>query len=581
MYLHQTSFKIFLYLTALTMMALRRTASVRVRGINIADGNTQRSIASCTLPGSSVLRTAGFRSMSTTTSSSNFISSFSDALSDLWGGDEKRKRRRDELDSVQFRVTRLNDTMVAAKATLLDAVSGPAAGDAEREVARTNRTRHVWKDLLQTIPPDQQKAVAPALQKFQDMEIKRKERLRRSLQVWRERELESLEKRKERPAQNFFSKQLTALTEWRKQRNLSPQKLLGEQLKNESRLFRDLAAAGVSVETIQSIARGASTALMDPNHSIDTEENIPTAKDDIVKESVYVLDFKGDMRASKVKQLSEEISAILSLDSNFRPSEVILRLSSPGGTVTGYGRGSAELARLVKSNISLTACVDEVAASGGYLMACVAQKIYAAPLAAIGSIGVVASTPNVAKRMKEEGVQVIQSTAGKYKRTVTPWKEPSPEEMQKVQEDVDTIQKHFVNHVKRHRGSERIPDALQVATGEVWYGSDAVEKGLVDDLLTSEEYIQRRIADGCEVLHVQKVSSRLSLPWWLSSEGTSAVDGSLNLPKLQWLDRIAASDEDQLGVVATDDEDQLHKVLDSLPVHKRRTLVHALLHSEC
>jgi serine protease SohB len=507
------------------------------------------------------------------------LSSLNDIADLLNPGRKKTTRRLDELDSINFIVTRLNDTMTGARSTLLDAVVGPAAGDAERETARRKRTGMAFHDLLTTIPEGQKRdAVASALTKFEENEVKRKDTLRLSLNKWREEQLATSEKKK---PETFFSRQFSYWFQ-RGTQNFFPQKAFEKQLKNEAKLFKDLKKAGVDLETVQKIVSDASTVMDTFKGNQLTVSNSSVDR----PQFVYVLDFKGDTQASKATELAEVISALLSLPKSLIPSEVVLRLKSPGGTVPGYGKASTELGRLRKANVSLTVCVDEVAASGGYLMASVANKIYAAPFAAIGSIGVVASTPNVARRMKDEGVSVIQQTAGKYKRTVTPWKEPEQEELDKLQEDVDTIQKHFVSHVAMYRG-DRIADATEIATGEVWYGADALEKGLVDELMTSEEYIQSRIEGGCEVLHVKKVSPRMPIPWWLSASGNTShgmlgsTPGSWNLPMLQNLNGAFFGEES--GQDASDEEfsiGQLSRIVESLPSRQRRDLVKALLRQE-
>ena len=106
------------------------------------------------------------------------------------------------------------------------------------------------------------------------------------------------------------------------------------------------------------------------------------------KPRVYVLDFKGSMDAHEVASLREEVTAVLAVATP--QDQVVVRLESPGGVVHGYGLAASQLQRLREKQIPLTVAVDKVAASGGYMMACVADKIVAAPFSIIGSIGVVA-----------------------------------------------------------------------------------------------------------------------------------------------------------------------------------------------
>jgi len=237
---------------------------------------------------------------------------------------------------------------------------------------------------------------------------------------------------------------------------------------------------------------------------------------------VYVLNFVGDTQASGVAALEKEVSAILGLA--MPPNEVIMRVTSPGGTVTGYGLASAEMKRLTKAGIKLTVCIDQLAASGGYLMACVADQIFASPYAAIGSIGVVAQLPNIAERLDREGIEFITTTAGKWKRTVTPFNKPSEEDLAKQKEDIKMVYNQFADTVKRNRPHL---DIDQVATGEVWYGSDALSRGLVDALMTSSEYILERIQAGAEVFDLKYKPQKAGIAGLLSaSAAMSSILGS-------------------------------------------------------
>lgn len=205
------------------------------------------------------------------------------------------------------------------------------------------------------------------------------------------------------------------------------------------------------------------------------------------KGRVFVLDFHGDMMASQVAHLREEVTAVTLNADPAAGDQVILLLHSGGGTVTGYGLASAQLARIKSAGLPLTVCVDEVAASGGYMMAAVADKIVSSPFAVIGSIGVVALFPNVTGLLEKLGVEVDDVTAGEYKRTLVPYKRPSENAKRKVTEDVELTMKAFVAHIKEYRGKHL--DVAKVATGETWMGSDALTLGLVDELGTSDEIL--------------------------------------------------------------------------------------------
>jgi serine protease SohB len=204
----------------------------------------------------------------------------------------------------------------------------------------------------------------------------------------------------------------------------------------------------------------------------------------------FVIDFHGDLKASAVPSLREEVSAIL--DVATADDDVIVRLENHGGVVHEHGLAASQLARIRDRDIPLTVCVDKVAASGGYLMACVASKIYVAPFAILGSIGVLAQIPNFHRLLDDHGVQFEQVTAGKYKRTVTMFGENSDEDRAKLKEELEDVHELFKSAVSKYRPDL---DLEKVATGEHWYGSRALELGLADEIKTSDELFAELVTD--------------------------------------------------------------------------------------
>lgn len=202
-------------------------------------------------------------------------------------------------------------------------------------------------------------------------------------------------------------------------------------------------------------------------------------------QKVYVLDFKGDTAASAVDNIREEITLILATAKAGR-DRVVVRLESPGGMVHGYGLAAAQLVRLRDAGFQLTICVDKVAASGGYMMACIGSEIIAAPFAVVGSIGVVAQVPNFNRLLKEHHVDFELYTAGQFKRTVTMFGENTPEGKAKFEEELQQTHELFKHFVEKYRPQLNME---KVATGEHWYGRDALDLNLVDKLQTSDEYL--------------------------------------------------------------------------------------------
>ncbi len=200
---------------------------------------------------------------------------------------------------------------------------------------------------------------------------------------------------------------------------------------------------------------------------------------------VYVLSFKGDLRATAVKELAMEIDAV-SMVARPQTDEVVLRIESPGGTVTGYGLAAAELMRLRERKIRVTACDDQVAASGGYLMACAADRIVAAPFAILGSIGVVAQVPNLHRLLKKNDIDFEEMTAGEFKRSVSVLGEITPEGREHFRGKLGSTHEAFKRFVQQCRPGV---DIARVGDGDVWLGAEALGLGLVDALSTSDELL--------------------------------------------------------------------------------------------
>jgi len=207
-------------------------------------------------------------------------------------------------------------------------------------------------------------------------------------------------------------------------------------------------------------------------------------KEESPSKKVFVLNFDGDIHASQTENLREEITALLQIATP--QDEVVAKVESPGGVVHGYGFAASQLLRIRERGIPLTICVDKVAASGGYMMACVANRILAAPFAIVGSIGVVAQLPNFNRLMKKHDVDYKEYTAGEYKRTVGVFAEITPAGEAHFQERLHDTHKLFKTFVHQFRPQV---DLAKVATGDYWFGEEAKLLGLVDELKTSDDYL--------------------------------------------------------------------------------------------
>lgn len=255
----------------------------------------------------------------------------------------------------------------------------------------------------------------------------------------------------------------------------------------------------------------------------EVAEQAEKGKDSARKKRIYVINFEGDLKASATEELRHSISAVLNIAEPV--DEVVVTLESPGGMVHGYGLAASQLARVRKANIPLTISVDKVAASGGYMMACVADKILAAPFAIIGSIGVVAQLPNFHRLLKKHDVDYEMLTAGEYKRTLTMFGENTDKGRSKFQEDLEDIHTLFKDFIRANRDKV---DIDKVATGEIWFGQRALQQQLIDDIQTSDEYLMaaHKEADiyAVSYTHKKSVAERIGLH---TEAGIEKVVGNL------------------------------------------------------
>lgn len=260
------------------------------------------------------------------------------------------------------------------------------------------------------------------------------------------------------------------------------------------------------------------------NKSGNTEEQPESRK------RLFVLDFHGDIKASEVECLREEITTVLTLATP--ADEIVVKVESGGGMVHSYGLASSQLTRITNKGIPLTVCVDKVAASGGYMMACVANKIVAAPFAILGSIGVIAQLPNFHKLLKKNDIDYEMFTAGEFKRTVTMFGENTEKGRGKFVEELEDTHQLFKEFVSQHRPQV---DVAKVATGEVWFGLRAKAVNLVDELQTSDEYLFSQ-AENADIYEVE-YSFKKSLPEKLGLAAQGAVDRLI----LTWWERLNIS----------------------------------------
>ena len=291
---------------------------------------------------------------------------------------------------------------------------------------------------------------------------------------------------------------------------------LSEEFDHQVRILRDF---NLSEEELKQQAKAEKKAEKQKSKKRKEKLKKGESLDEEKKSCVYVLDFHGDISASETTALREEISAILKVATP--EDEVLLRLESPGGIVHDYGFAASQLCRLKQKGIKLTIAVDKVAASGGYMMACVADKIVSAPFAVIGSIGVVAQIPNIHRLLKKYDVDVDVMTAGEFKRTVTVLGENTEKGKQKFQQELEETHQLFKQFVSQNRPCV---DIDKIATGEHWFGQQAIDLKLVDEISTSDDLILEKMKEN----HVVSVKYRLKKSL-IKKLGHQAEESAVNI----------------------------------------------------
>eukprot|EP00512_Aurantiochytrium_limacinum_P000119 CAMPEP_0171484924 /NCGR_PEP_ID=MMETSP0958-20121227/268_1 /TAXON_ID=87120 /ORGANISM="Aurantiochytrium limacinum, Strain ATCCMYA-1381" /LENGTH=503 /DNA_ID=CAMNT_0012017673 /DNA_START=8 /DNA_END=1519 /DNA_ORIENTATION=+ len=275
---------------------------------------------------------------------------------------------------------------------------------------------------------------------------------------------------------------------YEKQREERKQKLLAKEKDIEDRVRSELEAGKSPRKVLQALSKTVFVLDFSDYDSVGDAEDIGQAEWTRRVPSGTV---------EWVAYLRDAVSFLIQAASEF--DEVVIRLASPGGSVTDYGLAASHILRLRKAKIKVTICIDEIAASGGYMMACCADRIVAAPFALIGSIGVVAELPNFNRLLKDRvGIDYLLFTAGKYKRTVHMLAENTEEGMDKFREELEAIHEAFKEHITSNRPA--VKDIESSSTGEAWLAGQAKERGLVDDIMTSDEYLMELEKDGRDLI---------------------------------------------------------------------------------
>jgi signal peptide peptidase SppA len=165
-----------------------------------------------------------------------------------------------------------------------------------------------------------------------------------------------------------------------------------------------------------------------------------------------------------------------------KPVAVALEINSPGGSAVQSSLIAARIRGLAtEKNIPVFAFVEDVAASGGYWLACAADEIIIDRGSIVGSIGVISAGFGLDQAIARYGVERRVHTAGKSKSMLDPFKPEKPEDIERLRGLLGDLHTYFIDHVKSRRGA-RLKDNPDLFTGEIWVGDKAVEQGLADDI---------------------------------------------------------------------------------------------------
>jgi signal peptide peptidase SppA len=178
-----------------------------------------------------------------------------------------------------------------------------------------------------------------------------------------------------------------------------------------------------------------------------------------------------------------------------RLKAVALLINSPGGAPTQSGLVAERIRQLAdKKGVPVLAFAEDVAASGGYWLACAADEIYAHRTSMVGSIGVISGGFGFTGLLDRFGVERRLHTAGENKARLDPFSPEKPEDVEWLKKMHSQLHELFVDWVKERRG-DRLSSTEGLFTGDIWLGSKALELGLIDGLGSLREVIAERYPD--------------------------------------------------------------------------------------
>tara|TARA_B100002052_G_C15701897_1_gene515435 strand:- start:10 stop:816 length:807 start_codon:yes stop_codon:yes gene_type:complete len=190
---------------------------------------------------------------------------------------------------------------------------------------------------------------------------------------------------------------------------------------------------------------------------------------------------------------------------------IAITVNSPGGSpvqshlIYNFIRLQAK-----KNKKKVIVFAEDVAASGGYLIACAGDEIYANSSSIIGSIGVIYSSFGFTELIKKIGVERRIHTAGKNKSTLDPFLEEKKDDIERLKTIQLDIHKDFINVVEKSRGTKLKKSEVELFSGEFWSGSKAKELGLIDEVGDSHQILKEKFGEDVVIKKFEKNRSWLS-----------------------------------------------------------------------
>ena len=207
-----------------------------------------------------------------------------------------------------------------------------------------------------------------------------------------------------------------------------------------------------------------------------------------------------------------------------KAKNIAISINSPGGSPVQSHLIHDYIRQLAKKNEKkVIVFAEDVAASGGYLIACAGDEIYANSSSIVGSIGVISASFGFQDAIKKIGIQRRVYTAGKNKSTLDPFKEEKVEDIERIKKLQLELHSDFIEVVKKSRGSKlKDPEKNNTFTGEFWSGSTSMKLGLIDGIGNAEQILREKFGEDIVIKNLEKQKS------FIAKKLSSSIDNQID-----------------------------------------------------